>query len=42
VFVPRYTEAELRVVVPQAASLTGVLRHFGLRPAGGNHRLLRR
>ena len=24
------------------ASMTEVLRHFGLRPAGGNHRLLRR
>jgi hypothetical protein len=42
VFVPRYTEAELRAVVPQASSLSEVLRHFGLRPAGGNHRLLRR
>jgi hypothetical protein len=41
VFVPRYTEAELRAVVPGATSLTEVLRHFGLRPAGGNHRLLR-
>jgi hypothetical protein len=41
VFVPRYTEAELRAVVPAASTLTEVLRHFGLRPAGGNHRLLR-
>jgi hypothetical protein len=42
VFVPRYSEAELRELVPRATSLTEVLRHFGLRPAGGNHRLLRR
>jgi hypothetical protein len=42
VFVPRYTEAELREFVPKARSMTEVLRHFGLRPAGGNHRLLRR
>ncbi|HET6550166.1 MAG TPA: hypothetical protein VFG79_17015, partial [Solirubrobacter sp.] len=42
VFVPRYTEQELREVVPQMTTLTAVLRHFGLRPAGGNHRLLRR
>ncbi len=41
-FVPRYSEAELRAVVPRATNLTEVLRHFGLRPAGGNHRLLRR
>src|SRR4051812_7180893 len=42
VFVPRYAEAELRAVVCTASSMTEVLRHFGLRPAGGNHRLLRR
>src|SRR3954452_5764775 len=42
VFVPRYTEAELRAVVVKASSMTEVLRHFGLRPAGGNHRVLRR
>jgi hypothetical protein len=41
VFVPRYSEAELREVVKTATSLSDVLRHFGLRPAGGNHRLLR-
>jgi ferredoxin len=39
--VPRYTEQELREVVAGATSLSQVLRHFGLRPAGGNHRLLR-
>jgi hypothetical protein len=41
-FVPRYSEEELRRVVPAATSMTEVLRHFGLRPAGGNHRVLRR
>lgn len=40
-FVPRYTEHELREVVARSDSLSEVLRHFGLRPAGGNHRLLR-
>jgi hypothetical protein len=39
--VPRYSEQELRKVVAGATSLSQVLRHFGLRPAGGNHRLLR-
>jgi hypothetical protein len=39
--VPRYAEQELREVVANADSLSDVLRHFGLRPAGGNHRLLR-
>lgn len=39
---PRYTEAELRRVVAGASSLSEVLRHFGLRTAGGNHRQLRR
>jgi len=42
VFVPRYTEAELREVVARSDSLGEVLRHFGLRQAGGNHRLLRK
>jgi hypothetical protein len=41
-FVPRYTEAELRRLVPEVSSLTEILHHFGLRPAGGNHKLLRR
>jgi hypothetical protein len=40
-FVPRYSEEELRLVVPGMTSMTEVLRYFGLRPAGGNHRLLR-
>lgn len=41
-FVPRYDEDELREVVAHATNLTQVLRHFGLRPAGGNFRLLKR
>jgi hypothetical protein len=41
-FVPRYTEQELREVVARSTSLAEVLRHFGLRPVGGNGRLLRR
>jgi hypothetical protein len=41
-FVPRYPEDELREVVARSTSLSQVLRHFGLRPAGGNHRHLRR
>jgi hypothetical protein len=41
-FVPRYTEQELREVVPRMTTLKDVLVHFGLRPAGGNFRLLRR
>jgi len=40
--VPRYSEQELRELVPAVTSLTEILRHFGLRPAGGNHKLLRR
>jgi hypothetical protein len=42
VFVPRSTEQEVRELAPQVTSLTEILRHVGLRPAGGNHRLLRR
>jgi hypothetical protein len=42
VFVPRYTEAELRELVPRVTSLKAVLSYFGLRPAGGNFKLLRR
>jgi transposase len=41
-FVLRYSEQELREVMPRMRNLTEVLRHFGLRPAGGNHKLLRR
>jgi hypothetical protein len=41
-FVPRYSEAELRAVVATSRCYNDVLRHFGLRTAGGNYRLLRR
>jgi hypothetical protein len=41
-FVPGYGEKELRDVVARSKSLSEVLRHFGLRTAGGNHRQLRR
>ncbi len=40
-FVARYTEAELREVVGRSTTLKQVLVHFGLRPAGGNFRVLR-
>jgi transposase-like protein len=41
-FVPAYAENELRAAVASATSMSEVLRRFGLRPAGGNHRQLRR
>jgi hypothetical protein len=41
-FVPRYTEHELRALAPHVTSLTEILRHFGLRPAGGSYDVLRR
>jgi hypothetical protein len=37
----RYTETELRAAVGDARCLSDVLRHFGLRAAGGNFRVLR-
>jgi len=37
----RYTETELRTAVRDAKCLSDVLRHFGLRAAGGNFRVLR-
>lgn len=39
---PRWTEQQLREAVSEARSLSDVLRHFELRPAGGNHALLKR
>jgi hypothetical protein len=39
---PRYTEAEVRDAVENAPSLASALRRLGLRPAGGNHRTLRK
>jgi hypothetical protein len=38
----RYTEDEVRAAVANSPSLTGALRLLGLRPAGGNHKTLRR
>jgi hypothetical protein len=39
---PRYTEAEVRDAVENSPSLAEALRRLGLRPAGGNHRTLRK
>lgn len=41
-FVPRYTEQEARDAVAESHCYSDVLRKLGLRPAGGNHRVLRR
>jgi hypothetical protein len=38
----RYTEAEVRDAVAKSPSLAQALRRLGLRPAGGNHRTLRK
>jgi ferredoxin len=40
-FVPRYTEDEARAAVGASISYSEVLRRLGLRPAGGNHKVLR-
>jgi hypothetical protein len=39
---PRYTEQQVRDAVEHSPSLTEALRRLGLRPAGGNHRSLRK
>jgi hypothetical protein len=39
---PRYTEIEVREAVVNARSLSEALRRLGLRPAGGNHRTLKK
>jgi transposase-like protein len=39
---PRYTEEEARAAVEASLSYSEVLRRLGMRPAGGNHSLLRR
>jgi transposase-like protein len=39
---PRYTEEEAREAVAASKSYSEVLRRLGLRPAGGNHSLLKR
>jgi hypothetical protein len=41
-FVPKYTEREAREAVATSLSYAEALRKLGLRPAGGNHRVLRR
>ena len=38
---PKYTEDEARGAVAESRSYSEVLRRLGLRPAGGNHALLR-
>jgi hypothetical protein len=38
----RYTEDQVREAVASSPSLTAALRRLGLRPAGGNHRTLRK
>src|SRR5690349_6557225 len=39
---PSYTREEAAAAVAQSISVSQVLRILGLRPAGGNHRTLRR
>jgi hypothetical protein len=39
---PRFTENDVREAVAAASSYTDALRRLGMRPAGGNHRTLRK
>ena len=39
---PRYSEGEARAAVAESLSYSETLRRLGMRPAGGNHRVLRR
>ncbi len=39
---PRYSEKEARAAVAVSLSYSEVLRRLGMRPAGGNHALLRK
>jgi hypothetical protein len=39
---PRFTEEQVREAVARSRSYSEVLRAVGLRPAGGNHRTIRR
>lgn len=39
---PRYSEEEARKAVAASRSYSEVLRRLGMRPAGGNHKLLRK
>lgn len=41
-FVPRYTEEQARAAVATSLCYSEALRKLGLRPAGGNHRVLRK
>jgi hypothetical protein len=41
-FVPAYTEVRARAVVASSLCYSEVLRKLGLRPAGGNHSVLRK
>ena len=40
-FVPGYTEHDARAAVAASSCYSEVLRRLGLRPAGGNHKILR-
>ena len=42
VFVPGYTEPQLREAVAACANFSETLRRVGLRAAGGNHALLKK
>jgi hypothetical protein len=39
---PRYTEEQAREAITASLSYTDALRRLGMRPAGGNHRTIRR
>jgi hypothetical protein len=39
---PRYTEAQARAAIAASGSYSDALRRLGMRPAGGNHRTIRR
>lgn len=39
---PRFTEEQVRRAVAESESYTDALRRLGMRPAGGNHKTLRR
>jgi predicted nucleic acid-binding Zn ribbon protein len=39
---PRFTEEQVRDAIAQSESYTDALRRLGMRPAGGNHKTLRR
>ena len=39
---PRYSKSDVREAVAEATSYTDVLRRLGMRPAGGNHKTLKK